>query len=210
MAGRILTIAQQKGGAGKTTLAANLALGFAGDRKVAILGTDPQGSLGRWYMTRRERLGERAGLTLKTASAWGARFEAKELAETHDIVILDTPPKMGIDGKPAIECADLVLVPVTPSKVDLWATEPTLAMAALEKKPVLLVLNRAAPRARLTAGIAADARKLGGRVAGTMIGSRILFAETLGEGTGVTERAPRGPAAAEIASLIVEIDAMLG
>jgi chromosome partitioning protein len=194
MAGRIVTIAQQKGGSGKTTLAANLALGFAAGRRVAILDTDPQGSLGRWFMTRRERLGERAGLAFRTASAWGARFEAK----------------MGIDGKPAIECADLVVVPVTPSKVDLWATEPTLAMAAQEKKPVLIVVNRAAPRARLTADIAAAAGELGGRLARTMIGNRILFAETLGEGAGVADRAPNGPAAQEIAALIAEIDAMLG
>ena len=210
MAGRIVTIAQQKGGAGKTTLAVNLALGFATGRRVAILDTDPQGSLGRWFMMRRERLGERAGLGFRTASAWGARFEAKELAQSHDLVILDTPPKMGIDGKPAIECADLVLVPVTPSKGDLWATEPTLAMAAQEKKPALVVVNRAAPRARLTADIVAAAGELGARVAKTTIGSRVLFAETLGEGAGVIDRAPGGPAAEEIAALIAEIDAMLG
>lgn len=50
---RIITIAQHKGGAGKTTLAVNLAIAFARDgNRIAILGTDPQGSLGHWFMTR--------------------------------------------------------------------------------------------------------------------------------------------------------------
>ena len=58
MAGKVLTIAQQKGGSGKTTLAVNLAQAYVAQGKsVAVLDTDPQGSLGRWFMTRRDRLG---------------------------------------------------------------------------------------------------------------------------------------------------------
>ena len=74
-------------------------------------------------------------MTFRTASAWGARYEAQALAETHDIVVIDTPPKMGVDGRPAIETADLVVIPVAPSPVDLWATEPTIEMTRGEKKP---------------------------------------------------------------------------
>ena len=97
MAGKIITIAQQKGGSGKTTLAAHLAV--AGilrkpGTSVAILDTDPQGSLGQWYLKRCETLGEdNAGLELRTASAWGAKLEARNLAKVHDLVIIDTPPK---------------------------------------------------------------------------------------------------------------------
>jgi Mrp family chromosome partitioning ATPase len=56
MAGRVITVAQQKGGSGKTTIIVNLAVAYlrAGHR-VALLDTDPQGSLGRWFMARRER-----------------------------------------------------------------------------------------------------------------------------------------------------------
>lgn len=209
MAGHIITVAQQKGGAGKTTVAANLALGFAASRRVAILDTDPQGSLGRWFMIRRERLGDKAKLGFRTASAWGARFEAQELLKTHDLVVIDTPPKMGMDGRPSIECANLVIVPVTPSRVDLWATEPTLALSAQEKKATLIVFNRVVNRSRLTADMMKDAGGLGSRVAQSTLGNRILFAETLGDGEGVTERAPGGAAAGEIAALVAEIDGLL-
>ncbi len=207
MAGRIITIAQQKGGSGKTTLAANLAVAFAAcGKRVAILDTDPQGSLGRWYMARVDRFGkERAPQGFRTASAWGARYEAKELADAHDVVIIDTPPKMGIDGRPAIEVADLVIVPVSPSPVDLWATEPTLAMAAQEKKPAVIVLNRASARTRLTGEMREALSKLECRCAETIIGNRVAFAEAMGEGMSATEWRPSAPAAREVAALAAEI-----
>ena len=62
MSGRILTVAQQKGGSGKTTLAAHLAVALASHsgEPVAILDVDPQGSLGTWFEAREDNLGEEA------------------------------------------------------------------------------------------------------------------------------------------------------
>lgn len=208
MTGKIITIAQQKGGSGKTTLAANLALALlAAGKTVAILDTDPQGSLGRWFMTRAERFGddEEPDLGFRTASAWGARYEARELARRHDFVLIDTPPKMGIDGRPAIEAADLVLIPVTPSPVDLWATEPTIEMAIDRGRPILLVLNRAARRARLTGEMQTAIGELGGEMSPNVVGNRILFAESMGDGAGVIETRPSSPASDEIRALGAEI-----
>jgi chromosome partitioning protein len=63
MAGYAITVAQQKGGSGKTTIAANLAVALIQrGHSVAVLDTDPQGSLGRWFMTRRERMDGAPGL----------------------------------------------------------------------------------------------------------------------------------------------------
>lgn len=207
MAGKVISIAQQKGGSGKTTIATNLALALAvGDKRVAVLDTDPQGSLGRWFMMRCERFGEdNAGLGFRTASAWGARFEARELAKVNDYVIIDTPPKTGVDGRPAIEAADLVIVPVSPSPLDLWATEPTIEMANSESKPVLIVLNRASQRTRLTAEMRGVLEKLNCECADTLLGNRVLFAEVAGMGLGVVERKPSSVAATEIIGFADEI-----
>lgn len=212
MPGKIITIAQQKGGSGKTTLAANLAVALnARSRSVAILDTDPQGSLGRWYMARVERLDcEEPDLGFRTASAWGARYEAKQLRKNYSLVIIDTPPKMGTDGRPAIEVADLIVVPIAPSPVDLWATEPTISMAKHEKKPVLIVLNRASARTRITGEILDAIREFECDCAKTLIGNRVLFAESAGGGYGVVERRANGPAAGEIRALASEISGYLG
>ncbi len=208
MAGKIITVAQQKGGSGKTTIAAHLAVAFSNllGRQTAILDTDPQGSLGRWFMARLERTGEPdSDIDLRTASAWGARYEAQNLAKNNDIVIVDTPPKMGIDGRPAIETADLVLIPVAPSPVDLWATEPTIDMARAEKKRTLIVLNKVNSRARITGEIVAALKKLGTISADTMIGNRVTFASSMGDGRTVLETQARSVAAREISALAREI-----
>ena len=111
MSGHVLTVAQQKGGAGKTTLAINLAVRFAEMGKtVAVLDTDPQGSLGRWFMTRRDRMDGDAGLEFGTASAWGVSYECEKLRRDHDLVLIDTPPRIDADLRPALREADLILV----------------------------------------------------------------------------------------------------
>src|ERR1700730_13696213 len=113
MAGTVITLAQQKGGSGKTTIAAHLAVAFMRrGRSVAILDIDPQGSLGEWFERREEKLGEReTGLAFRTASGWGARREARNLARDYDIVVIDTPPKADIELRSAFEVANLVAVP---------------------------------------------------------------------------------------------------
>ena len=207
----VITIAQQKGGAGKTTVAANLALALSDeDCRVGILDTDPQGSLGRWFMTRCDRMGdEEAGLEFRTASAWGARYETRQMLKSCDLVVIDTPPKMGYDGRPAIEVADLIVIPLTPSQIDLWATGPTVEMAMGEGKPIISVLNRAASRTRLTADMLGRIAELEGHGANTMLGDRVIYAETMGQGLGVLEQRRSAPAATEIRNFASEIRDMI-
>jgi len=116
MLSKVITICQQKGGTGKTTLAVHLALAFIKyhNFKVAIIDTDPQGSLGKWYMVRSEKKILNESLNFKTASLWGAQYESKILKKDHDVIIIDTPPKIESDARPSIEAADLVLIPMTP------------------------------------------------------------------------------------------------
>ena len=210
MSGSVITVAQQKGGSGKTTLAANLAIGFRRlGRTVAMVDIDPQGSLGRWFMTRMELDPALVdGLEFATSSAWGITYECRKLSETFDIVIVDTPPKADSDLRPALRCADLVIVPVSMSHVDLWATEGVLDLARREDKEVLIVMNRARAGTRLAADVALAAEKLEAQVAETQLANRVIYAEALGQGRGAAEGA-RTPARAEVDSLAAEVAAVL-
>lgn len=212
MSGRIITIAQQKGGSGKTTLAAHLAIALALDgARVALLDCDPQGSLGEWFEAREQTLGEdRTGLSFRTASGWGARREARSLARDYGFVVIDTPPKSDVESRPAIEAASLVAVPVQPTPIDLWATQPTLDMIAKEGTPSLLVINRAQSRAALTQEIGEAILGLGHPAAQTRLGNRVAFAASMGDGLTVMETAPGSKGALEIEALAAELRRYLG
>jgi len=206
MAGRIITVAQQKGGTGKTTVAAHLAVALLGRGKsVAILDVDPQGSLGQWFEAREQRLGEAAtGLRFRTASGWGARREARDLARDYEFVVVDTPPKSDSEARPAIEAASLVVVPVQPTPVDVWSTDSTLALIARERVNGLLVINRVNQRARLAVEMIAAIRGLGCVAANAQLGNRVSFAASMGQGGTVLELEPRGKAAREVEDLAEE------
>lgn len=208
MRGKVITIAQQKGGSGKTTLAVNLAVAFSRmGHTVALLDTDPQGSLGRWFLARRDRLGD-PGMELSTASAWGVSYECEKLRKINDFVIVDTPPKVDADLRPALREADLILIPVAASHVDLWATEGVLDLAARERKRTTIVLNRTKSGTRLGEEVAESAAALDARVATARLGHRVVFAETLGTGLGAQEPG-KSAAATEVQTLADEVLSLL-
>jgi chromosome partitioning protein len=205
MTGHVVTIAQQKGGSGKTTLAINLAIeAVYRGLKVAVVDTDPQGSLGRWFMTRLEHH-DKPDLDLSTASAWGVAYEVGKLAANVDLVVIDTPPKADSDLRPALRVADLVVVPVAASHVDLWATEGVLDLARRENRPALITLNRIKPNTRLGHDIAQSAAQLDAALAEATLANRVAYAEALGLGKAVREMPRATKAADEFEALFDEV-----
>jgi chromosome partitioning protein len=201
----VITVAQQKGGTGKTTLAANLAAAMASSGRVALLDIDPQKSLTRWHGIRAAREAATAKLTFSDVSGWRLAAELDRLKRTHDLVLIDSPPQIDTDARLAIRGADLVLIPVQPSPPDVWAAEGTLALAAAERRPARVVLNRVPPASKLGETVKADlaTRKL--PLLHAAIGNRTGFATAFAAGLGVTEAAPRSSAAAELRALLDEI-----
>lgn len=207
MGQKVVTIAQQKGGAGKTTIAAHTAVAIA-ERgfRVALIDIDPQGSLTKWHYIREEHFGEgNTGLTFSSLSGWRIGGEVARLRRTHDIVIIDSPPHVETEARTAIRHADQVIIPVQPSPTDLWATMATIELCRTEEIPAHIILNRVNPQSRIFERVKSELQDM---LLGTL-GNRVVYAASLMEGFGVTEVAPSSPAAEEIKHLALRITNML-
>ena len=204
----IITIAQQKGGAGKTTLVASLAAAWAGTRRVTIIDIDPQHSLTRWHSIRAARKAAPA-ITLAEIAGWRLAGELDKLRRSADIILIDSPPQIDTDARQAVRAADLVLMPIQPSPPDLWAAEGTFGLAKAEKRRLAIVLNRAPATGKLRAMVEADIAKLGHTLLPTVLGNRTGFATAFAQGLGVTEAAPNSRAAQELRSLLADIEGAL-
>lgn len=212
MPAKAVTIAQQKGGAGKTTIAAQLAVAFAlSGKRVGLLDIDPQGSLAAWFEVRKALVDETGGgISFVQASGWRLSTELERLRRDVDLVLIDSPPHAETEVRIAVRAADLILVPMQPSPMDLWATGPTLEMARKEKSPALMVFNRTPPRGKLVDAVRKKIAETEVPVADTVLGNRVAFAASMMEGKGVMESNPRHTATKEIKALAEEIAAKLG
>lgn len=191
---RVLTMASQKGGSGKTSLAASLAVAAveAGER-VAAIDTDPQGSLAAWGRRRQAE-----GIAVETAEPARVR-QAIDRARSAGVslAIVDTPGIFGAGVAIALQDADFVLVPVKPSILDVEAARPTVEQLQNLRKPFGLVLNQCLTSSQGRTLDAATALVRSGTLAPCMVALRADFLDAMTAGQGVTELAPRGKAAAE-------------
>src|SRR5579872_3591589 len=196
----------QKGGAGKTTLAASLADAAAGaGERVIALDFDPQGSLARW--------GERRALANPQHRVLVEPFEIARLPRLGAIIeglagagftvaIFDTPGADSAAVRMVAESADFCLLPARPTHLDIEATAATFRAVHLAKRRAAFVLNQcpATYRSTRASDAARDLTRLG-VLAEPMLSSRIDFQDALAAGLGVTEHAAGGRAAQEINEL---------
>jgi chromosome partitioning protein len=204
----VIAIAQRKGGAGKSTVAANLATALAeAGHRVGLLDIDPQRSLARWDQQR--GVSKKAHtLHFEAPTGWRLSATLERLKREQDFVLLDTAPHDDTDAKLAIRGADLVLVPLQPSAADLWSMDATLDLAKQEKRPFRLLLNRAPASGRLRDDIEGQIRGRNLPMLDAVLGNRTAYAQAFMAGLGVVEAAPRGPAAAEVRNLVAALEAI--
>jgi len=194
----ILTIASQKGGAGKTTLSAHLAVEAErrGGGPVAVVDTDPQGSLADWW-------NQRAAETPLFAAVEVGRLAEHMTAlarEGVQLVVIDTPPAFLDTIRAAVAVADGVLIPARPSPHDLRAVGVIVEMAEAAGLPFCFVVNGATPRT-LIALEAVQALAQHGPVAPVIVHQRIDFAASMVDGRTAGEVNPRSRSAEETTEL---------
>ena len=195
---RIFVFASQKGGSGKTTLAGHVAVqaALAGHGPVAIIDTDPQGSLEQWRAARAADM----PTYIKADMATLASAVDKARAAGVRLLVIDTPPAITRQISDVVAHADLVLVPTRPSPHDLRAVGPTVDIAEWHKKQMIFVVNAATPRARITSD-AAVALSQHGTVAPVTLHHRVEFAAAMIDGRTVMEAKPTGRSAREMSEL---------
>jgi chromosome partitioning protein len=198
---QIITVASQKGGAGKTTIAVHLAVAaIKRGLKVRILDGDPQGSAVVWATVRKDNDLVRPVQPRQLADALQ---EAKK--DRIGLVIIDAPPAAGPESADLIGLANLVLIPVRPSVFDLAAAQKTVNLVKLDQSAAMLVISAAPLRAPEIA-LARDALAGSGvPVAKTVIHDRRPFSRAIQTGRAVGEFEPEGKAAKEIDALLTEV-----
>ena len=191
-----LAIVSRKGGAGKTTIAVNLAAAAeqAGHR-TAILDLDPQASAAGWFDLRRAARPE-VHICLPHRLSHG-------LADVAgcDLAIIDTAPHAESGALAAARASDLVLIPCRPAMFDLLALTAAVDIANIAGTPALAVLNAIPPRGKSAEQARAALAQSGIEVAAPMLTHRQAFIHALARGEGASEFEPSGKASAEIAAL---------
>ncbi|MGP1353086.1 MAG: AAA family ATPase [Parasphingopyxis sp.] len=195
---RVLALASQKGGSGKTTLSGHLAVEAqrSGAGPVVLIDIDPQGSLADWW---NEREDDMPAFAQTTVARLAADLEVLR-QQGFKLAILDTPPAITMAIQSVIQVAELIVIPTRPSPHDLRAVGATVDLCERAGKPLIFVVNAATPKAKITYE-AAVALSQHGTVAPVTLHHRTDFAASMIDGRTVMEIDPNGKSAAEIREL---------
>lgn len=201
----------RKGGSGKTTCAIHMGvLAQASGLKVAFIDLDPQRSLTAWW---RSRAAE-TPILLEADARRLPEILSAAASGGYDLVVIDTPPAVTFETAKVAGAVDLVLIPLRPSILDIYAVESTAEVVLSTKTPALLVLNACIPpREAGEAPTTTEARKALGNilipVAEASLSQRMDYTRALNDGEAVNEFAPESKAATETDRLWREVQRRL-
>ncbi len=199
---RTIALVTQKGGAGKTTLAATIAVAaIETGEKVIALDLDPQGSLAAWGDDRTADAPAVDTLPADRVAQLSQVLAALE-GQGFTLAILDCAGIASTSANLAMKAADLCIIPTRPTRLDIRATKPTIEALMGLKRPFAFVLTQCPPTPRGSrAAEAAMGLALMGALLEPKVTQRADFQDALAAGQGVTEYAPHGKAADEARQL---------
>jgi chromosome partitioning protein len=208
----IISLLNQKGGVGKTTLAVHLATALAlRGRRVLLVDADPQGSALDWAASRQwPLLVPVVGLPTKTLHK-----EIQHHLPNYDDIVIDGPPRVNELARAAIMAADIVLIPVQPSPYDVWAAKEIVELLSeasvfKETQKSAFVINRKIVNTAIGRDVVEALAGYQLPVLATTIGQRVAFAESAVQGSTVMELDPNSVASQEISGVVDEMLAMYG
>lgn len=188
----VIALVNTKGGVGKSTLASALAVRALADKmRVAIVDTDPQESLAKWFERRRQKAGMSAVI-----AEWPSDGieELRKSRPQPDVVFIDVPP-VNIDLiRNAIENADVALIPVKASAHDLHATQDAIAIARVAKKKHLVVINDAVGNENLPTQALRQMLQMGVPTSSIIVAHRMSYAKAASTGESGPELKDRSAA----------------
>ena len=195
---KIIVIANQKGGSGKSTLTVHLAAAaeHAGDGPIIITDTDPQGTAGDWFNQRKRSGIDTPRYAPLALSEIVTKIEDLDAAGARYLFI-DTAPSVGAVNAELFAVADLILIPLNPTPADLRALVKGLPMIRASGKPFNFILARVRPNLRNNDGTAMALDALG-LVLDSRMHERVIYAETFAHGKTALEIDPNGVASNEI------------
>jgi len=198
----VISLVNQKGGVGKTTVAINLASGLAlRGFSVLLVDSDPQGSVLQWYSIQNQEFLEVERLAQRFDSAGFRKRTSKR-----DYVVIDAPPAISDITIDVLDATDLVLIPVGPSALDLWSSKRILDLLAKSRKKGLrrkakVLICRKIPGTRVGREAREAVDIYGLDIVPVEISQRIAYVEAMTAGLSVLQYAPSSAAADEITAL---------